>query len=139
MKHKTIYTILIVLSLISLLSSLALSFSPTSEVCQIGEINEDGCLNVHNSPYNYTFGIQNSYYGIAIFSLLTLVLYSQLRKPSKKKTLYIRTTIIVGAIIAIYFILLQIFVIGSYCQYCLLVDFNLLVSLFIIAYDWRYN
>lgn len=139
MKHKTVYTILLILSIISLLSSIVLSFAPTSQACQIGQISEKGCESVKNSSYNYTLGIQNSYYGVAIFALLSLILYSQLKNPNKKKEKYIRTSLVVGSIIALYFILLQIFIIEDYCQYCLVVDFSILLSLLVSTLDWKFN
>ncbi len=135
MEHKKKYNALLVLTVISLAASLILSFAPASEACAIGEINEGGCLGVKSSNYNYTLGLQNSYYGIAIFIILTLMIYSQLKNPAKTKEKYINIAITIGAIIAIYFLLLQMFVIKDFCQYCLIVDFSLLISLGIIIAD----
>ncbi len=130
------YQILLILSLIALTSSLILSFSPASEVCVIGETG-GGCSAVHNSHYNYTLGVQNSHYGVAIFLILSIMIYSQIKNPTKNKRNYIHTAIILGSVIALYFLYIQQFVLRDYCTYCLIVDASLLISLLIIAKYWK--
>lgn len=130
MKYK--YPILLAISLIALAGSLLLSFTPASLICTTG-----GCTAVHNSPYNFTFGLQNSYYGVAIFLILSTLIFLEIKKPSKVKKKLINVAIITGSIIAFYFIYLQKFVIGSWCQYCLVVDSSLILALFLIILFWE--
>ncbi len=135
MKTKNLkYGILLVLAIISLLSSLILSFIPTQEFCDVGG---ESCGIVHNSPYGHVFGIQNSYYGVVIFLFLSLLIYSQIKKPNNTKRNLIQLMIIAGSLIAIYFLYLQHFIIEAYCSYCIIVDFSVLVSLGIIIWEWR--
>ncbi len=134
MKQKK-YQILLVLVIISLIGSLALSFSPVADTCGIDEA--EGCDVVKNSMYNYSWGIKNSYFGVAISLLLSLLIYAQIKNPGKTKRNIIHLAVIAGAIVALYFIYLQQFVIGSWCTYCLIVDISLLLSLIIIIFNWK--
>lgn len=124
------YKILLGLFILSLLSSLILSFTPVSEICDPGE----GCDVVHYSPYNYTFGVQNSHYGIAIFTIMILLTLWQIKKPRKFKEKIISISVAVGSLIAIYFIYIQHSILQAYCKYCLVVDFSMLVSLIVLLY-----
>ena len=71
------YKILLILFIISLVSSLMLAFIPNGETCNV----EDTCNAVQASKYSETFGIKNSHYGVAIFLFLTILTFSEIRKP----------------------------------------------------------
>jgi len=132
MKHK--YKILFALSFIALLSSIMLSFYSTEQIfCSVGS----GCDIVKNSPYNYTLGIQNSHYGIAIFGILLILLYSQIKRHSHVKKQLINILIVLGSIVVFYFLYLQAFVIQAYCKYCLVVDVTMVIALIITLIGWR--
>ena len=135
MKAKTKYSILLTIFLISLASSLILSLTPISLVCDPGK----GCDVVQHSPYSYFLGIKNSHYGVIAFSILSLITFFQLRNPSSKKRLYIDLGILIGSGIAIYFIYLQEFVIKAYCKYCLIIDIGLIFALFLMIFTFRKN
>lgn len=120
--------IILALFIISLISSIILSFTPLSVICNINS----GCEIIHYSQYNYTFGIQNSYYGIIIFSLLIMLTLSHLITPTQNKKKLINLAIITGSIIAIYFLYVQHFILETYCRYCLLIDFSLIICLILI-------
>jgi len=128
------YEILLVLVIISLLSSLILSFAPAQEFC---DVNEEGCGVVHTSSYNYTFGIKNSYYGVFIFLFLSLLIYSQIKKPDNIKRNIIHLAIIFGTIVATAFLYIQQFVLNAYCEYCVIVDVCMLLSLLVIIFNWK--
>lgn len=127
------YQIILVLFIISLIASMILSFTPVSEFCNPSQ----GCNVVHNSEYNFTFGIQNSHYGILIFLTLSIITFFQIKKPSKEKKNIIHAAIIIGSLIALYFIYIQGFILNSYCKYCLVVDLSVLASLAIILITWK--
>jgi len=127
------YKILLVLFLISLANSLVLSIVPVPAVCDPGV----GCDVVHYSAYNFTFGIQNSHYGIVFFAVGAFLIFSHIKKPDKNKKLIIHAAIILGSLIAIYFLYIQYFVLNAYCRYCLVVDFSLLASLIVILIKWK--
>lgn len=127
------YKILILLFGISLLSSLILSLIPIPVVCDPGV----GCDVVQTSIYNNTFGIKNSYYGVAIFFLLILLTFSHIQKPSKTKKMLIHSAVILGSIVALYFIYLQVFVLQAFCKYCMIVDISTLLSLALVLWKWK--
>lgn len=127
------YQIILFIFIIGLISSLLISFTPSPTICNPGE----GCDTVLTSPYAYTLGIKNSYYGIAIFTLLSFVTLFHIQKPNKKTKYLIHLSMIIGSLIALYFIYLQYFVIKAYCKYCLVVDISLLIGLIIVIFNWR--
>ena len=124
------YNILFVLFLVALLFSVILSFFPTPAICSLN----GGCDVVHDSPYNYTFGIQNSYFGIPIFLVLTFLAFSQIKHPTKTKRKWINRGVLLGGLVAVYFLVIQAFVLKSYCHYCLVVDISILASLAIVLF-----
>ena len=130
-KYK--YHLLLILFIISLISSIILSIANTEQICDINK----GCDIVQNSKYSETFGIKNSVYGIIIFSLLIIITIMQIYKSTKNKKIMISTAIILGSLIAIYFIYLQQFVIKSYCKYCMIVDISLILALILLIITWK--
>src|SRR3989304_5040549 len=97
MKIKDIrYHVVLLLFLISLISSIMLSVTPVSVICDVSS----GCEVVHYSQYNYTFGMQNSYYGVVIFTLLILLTLSHLINPSQNKKALINLSIVGGSLMA---------------------------------------
>ena len=133
--RKIKYPVLLALAVLSLISSILLSLpSSSSGECLLGGMS---CNIVHSSEYNYTFGISNSYYGIVIFFVLGILIYLQIRKPEKIKKNLISLAIIFGSLFALYFLYIQHFVLNAYCDYCLIIDFSMLVSLGIIIANWK--
>lgn len=130
------YKILLVLFLIALVSSGLLAYHGYngSEVC---DPDAQGCSAVGVSEYNETFGISNSYYGVAIFLIMVLLTGSHLKQPKKFKSSLIKLGVIVGTIISLYFIYLQQFVIQAWCKYCIIVDFTMIIAFGIIFFSWR--
>ncbi|GIU68546.1 MAG: hypothetical protein KatS3mg001_396 [Candidatus Pacearchaeota archaeon] len=133
MKGKSKYIILLFLFVISLISSLILSIVPNSEICRPGV----GCDIVHNSSYNYTLGIQNSYYGIFIFSFLILMTFLQIKKHTKEKRVFINVAVVTGFLISLYFLYIQKFILKAYCIYCLIVDFSMVIAFLIVIFNWK--
>lgn len=133
MKTKTKYISILSFVIISLISSMILSFTPVSQSCSI---DGGGCNKVHNCCYNYTFGIQNSHYGIGLFLILSTILLYQIKNPSNKKRGLIHLGVILGSIVAFWFLYLQQFVIRAYCKYCLVVDFSMIIALSITLFQW---
>ena len=125
------YKILLVLFLISLVSSLVLSFIPVPAVCDPGV----GCDVVKTSSYNYTFGIKNSYYGSVIFLVISLLIYFQIKTPSERKRKLINLGTVMGFMIAVYFLYIQQFVLNAYCKYCIIIDLSM-VAAFVLTLMW---
>ncbi len=126
------YYILIFLFGISFISSLIISLTPTSIICDPGK----GCDVVQNSHYAYTFGIKNSHYGVAIFTFLIGLTWLQIKNPALIKKRIINLGIITGSLISLWFIYLQAFVLNAWCKYCLVSDISLILALALIII-WR--
>lgn len=132
MKYK--YQILLAIFIIALAASVMLSFSQTEELfCSIGS----GCSTVHASPYNYTFGIQNSYFGIPIFLALALLVFSHVINPHESKKKFINIAVVVGSIVVFYFLYIQAFVLHAWCKYCLTVDIGMVIAFIVTLISWR--
>ncbi|MBI2003864.1 vitamin K epoxide reductase family protein [Candidatus Pacearchaeota archaeon] len=128
MKNK----ILLIIFLVSLISSIIILSTNhgNSNFCGIDE--KGGCNAVQNSKYASFFGINNSIYGIFIFAMLSILTFSQMQKPIKNKQLLIDSAVILGFIIALYFIFLQIFILKTFCKYCLIID-GLMILAFLLV------
>lgn len=126
--HDFKYKIVFPIILLSLTSSILLTFVPLSILCTPLE----GCNAVQTSSYTKTAGIDSSYFGIIIFALMSLVAFSHIRKPSKKKKLFINMGIFIGTLISLYFLYLQQFVIHAWCKYCLVIDIGMIIAFVII-------
>ena len=127
-KHHIILAFLI----ISLASSIVLSTQPLSEICDVGK----GCEVVQHSKYSETLGIKNSHFGVLIFAILSIITFKQIKLPTKKKKQFLKLGLIIGSIIAIYFIYLQQFILKAYCKYCMVVDISILIALAILL-TWK--
>ena len=124
------YKILLIIFLISLISSIILLSTNhgNSNFCK----PDGNCGSVQNSKYAYLFGISNSIYGIFIFAFLSLITFMEILKPTQIKRLLIDSGAVIGFLIALYFIFLQIFVIKSFCKYCLVIDGGMILAFILI-------
>lgn len=122
------YQIILGLLLLALISSLILSIKPISEICDVNS----GCEIVYYSQYNSLLGIQNSYVGVVIFALLIALTLSYLVNPTHNKKAMINLSIVIGSLIALYFLYVQNFVLKAYCRYCLIIDFSIIISFILI-------
>ena len=128
------YKIFLLVFLISLISSIIIFSNSSTGVCTIG----GGCDTVNNSVYGSTLGIKNSLYGIFIFSFMIIITLLHMRRPNKKTRMIIHWAVILGSLIAIYFLYIQFFVIRVFCNFCLIIDFGLLIALIFLFYLWRH-
>ncbi|MEK6760363.1 MAG: vitamin K epoxide reductase family protein [Nanoarchaeota archaeon] len=126
MNHK--YILVSILILIALAASAILAFEPLSVVCNV----EQGCALVQNSIYAQTFEIKNSLFGVGIFSVLSILALSQIFRHSNKIEKFLKFSLFVGSAVAVYFLILQIFVLQAYCKYCIVVDLSTILALLVI-------
>ena len=133
-KEKTKRTIkywaLVLIFTVCLFCSIALTSNASETIC------DTGCS---DNNYTETLGIANGQYGIIIFTILILIssylfIYPEDKKSYKRIKLLLHSGIIIGSIIAIYFLYLQQFVLKEYCSFCLVIDIGLLVCLGIIIF-----
>lgn len=124
MKHK----VLVLILTICLFASIVLAFLPVEQICGI----KSGCEIVQTSQYENLFGFNNSYIGVAAFLILLILTISHIKYPKGYKRIFIFLGVAIGALVALYFIYLQIFVIKAFCTYCLIVDIGMIISLILI-------
>ena len=130
MKYKSI----LLLIALALISSVILSFIPINKACGL---EDSGCYAVQTSPYETTFGFQNAHLGLVAFAILFLITFLHDKKPTKKRKQLIASGLILGSVIAIYFLFVQFFILKAICQYCMITDIGILLSLaiFLIVKD----
>lgn len=132
LEPKTKLYLFSILFIICLISAIILQTSQKS-YCSVGE----GCDVVSQSDYSSLLGIKNSLIGIFVFIFLISLTIWQILEPHKTKQKIISAGILLGSIIAIYFIYLQNFVIHAWCKFCLVVDISLLIALIILLIPGR--
>ncbi len=123
MKYQTILVIFVIAFISSTLVSLKVPCD-TQNTCAKVEGNLLGKIN-------------NGYLGMVSFAILTLVTFSHIKNPRRYKKEIIHYGIVIGSMIAIYFIYLQQFVIKAYCKYCVVIDFGVLIALVIAILTWK--
>ena len=129
-KHEILLTILIVFNIIFCLS-IALNYE--SGFCTAG----DTCSDVQNSIYGKIFGVPVIWIGVIGFSLLFL--FFIFKKHNKKFTNKFYLATLVGALLGLYFIIIQIFVLKQICTNCLITDLTAIIIFFITYYEKKYN
>lgn len=122
MKYKSI----LFLIALGLVASVILSFIPIDEACGL---ENSGCYIVQTSPYETTLGFQNAHLGLVAFAILFIITFLHDKKPTKKRKQLIASGLILGSIFAIYFLFIQFFILNAVCQYCMVTDFGILLSL----------
>lgn len=121
MKPRTWVLVLLVLSFLGVADASYLAqhaVTGTPLLCDVQNIS--GCNAVATSPYSRIFGVPIAVYGVIFYGLvfvlsaLELVIYDQLLRR------ILQGIAGLGFIASLYFILVQFFLIGAFCIYCLL-------------------
>ncbi|MFB6246279.1 MAG: vitamin K epoxide reductase family protein [Candidatus Pacearchaeota archaeon] len=127
------YKLLLVFVGLAFLSALNLLSMPTSEVCNPGA----GCSVVKHSIHSESFGIKNSLIGVVAFGLTIFLVSWHLKFPRVYKKNLINYGIVLGSLVAGYFIYLQAFELKSFCKYCMVADTSILISLIVVLLRWK--
>jgi uncharacterized membrane protein len=127
------YKIILALYFIALIFAVLIAIKPISNICNPYE----GCNTVLNSQYAQILGVKTSIWGIIAISIVILILIAQLKNQTPKKQKFIRFLVILGALIAIFLIYLQKFVIQAYCKYCLVADISLILAAIFLIITWK--
>jgi len=137
-RKQKLIVVLLLLSVINIFLSGFISIQKNSEdptgTCFV---EEQECHEVQESKYASLLGISLPIYGIAAFSvltiLLTLLLLISIKKEETKLYKYenktkkaLKAVMILGLLSALYLIYLQKFIIGSFCEYCLIIDLTMI-------------
>lgn len=139
MKNKTKYMIIIVLMIVATVSSLILSLVPLEQACGVPTGGLNGCTIVQTSEYESTLGIKNAHIGLLTFPILALFAFFEMRRPKRYQKIIINIGMSIASLIAIYFLYIQFVVLRAVCQYCMVVDIAVLLSLMLIIFwDEKY-
>src|SRR3989344_2504165 len=88
------------------------------------------CETVQNSIYGSLFGIKLAWFGVLCFSIL-FILFLIARVNKKLYWMFFLASLI-GALLALYFIVLQMFVLRQICTECLIIDGIAILMLVIV-------
>ncbi len=104
------------------------------DACIIGS----SCQDVINSSYGMILGLPLSAYGILFFSLVSYITYQ--RHFNQQSSLGFELSLVsLGTIFSLYLMIIQFFVVNSFCIYCSL-SACFTIALFVLAYlNFREN
>ncbi len=132
MKIKTSTIISLLILLMTALSAYAYYEDLTDiGVCLIGE----ACSVVRYSEYSTIFGIKVSLFGLITSIILFLIFINRNKYKFLKEILPI--IILTGALFAIYFISIQLFVLKAICSTCILIDITMLIIAALVLFTLK--
>lgn len=103
--------------------------------CQVGAEGVPTCDIVQGSRYAEIFGMRVVDFGVLSFIILNVAFFVQFFKPKNKSALKVFSYICyLGGAFALYFISLQAFVIGAWCQTCLVIDGTMILIALIVYF-----
>ena len=139
MKLQTIATIVLILAVIGLVDSVYATYehyeylkdSASKAFCDIS--SEISCSAVNGSEYSEIFGIPVAATGAAWF-VVTIVLALEMRKKTrtgfwKNAPFYLFVWSVIGLFSIMYFIYVELFLIGSICILCTIVHIIVVITL----------
>ena len=124
-KRATIYALLAIIIIVSAYMTYLVYTGKTTEFCLT---DDESCDNVLYSEYSEIFGIKLSVISILWFSLMSLLFFS-----GKEKIVY--NGFVISSVFAVYFILLQIFVLKALCLLCIIVDVSVILVFVLLFSD----
>ena len=133
MNRKSFQTYLAALIILNIILSgyITLGSYTNNELCIAG----GNCHLVQNSAYSEVLGIKVSLLGTLAFTAL-LILYLASIKNRKIYPHYL-TLVTLGAIVALYFIFIQAFILKQFCSSCLVVDSLTILIAALSIYEFK--
>ncbi len=107
-------------------------------ICNIQ--NFSGCTIVAASPYSNLFGIPLAEFGVLFYSILFVLAALELALFDRLLRRILQLSSLIGVIASLYFTLIQAFVIGTFCIYCVASAFIALLILVFASFIepvWR--
>ncbi|MFA6495213.1 MAG: vitamin K epoxide reductase family protein [Candidatus Paceibacterota bacterium] len=87
-----------------------------------------GCTDVLHSPYNNILGISLAYVGMVFYLGLAALLVGYMRSEKKWFEVLYGVGVGCGIIFSLYLFVVQGFVLGAFCSYCLLSLINMVAA-----------
>lgn len=129
--NKTLACLIAIISLLGFLDASYLTIGHYRNVIPPCTL-VTGCETVLTSQYSTMFGVPVALGGATYYLFILLASLFYLDSKNEKVLLFVANATILGLLASVYFLSLQIFVIGAYCLYCL-GSIATSTSLFIVA------
>ncbi len=81
--------------------------------------NFSGCNIVAASPYSHIFGIPLAEFGVLFYGIVFVLAALEIVIFDRLLRRVLQATSLIGVIASLYFTLVQVFLIGAFCIYCL--------------------
>jgi len=111
---------------------LVISSGQNSVLCFLGS----SCKEIQSSPYGQIFGIKLSQMGLVSFIIL-LGLFFLASKNSRYKFWFLLAGLL-GTLFALYFIFVQIFILGKLCSECMIIDISAIIIFILSLFMFRF-
>jgi uncharacterized membrane protein len=130
--HKGLIGLLIIFNII-LSGVLIYNNYSGNNICLTG----GNCETVQNSQYAQLFGIKLTNIGIIAFAALLGLYIIYLKKLNKHFERLFLLSSIIGALMAVYFIYIQFFILGKICSNCIIIDGFAIIIALLAVYDFK--
>jgi uncharacterized membrane protein len=138
LKKSRLITFILLLLIIVLSGIMSFNTLYGSEFCLVNDGDKESCSNVQSSEFGEILGIKVAYLGLlASIVLSTLFYFSNTPNRYKKdlKEIFLLATFL-GALLAVYFISVQIFILKQICSTCMVIDTSIIL-IFLMTYISR--
>ena len=95
-----------------------------------------GCAEVAASPYSTVLGVPLALFGVLFYVMIFGFAVWRIIIPDAPVLKYVFPLSALGFLLSLYFLYLQAFVIGAFCEYCLFSLFDATVLFIISTYLW---
>ena len=136
MKRSTLYILILILAFAGLVNTI-LIHEKTSGVIAAPCFIVQGCDTVLHSVYARAFGEPLSVWGMVYYGLIIIFSIGYIIGKKEYLRRMLMTVIAIGLACSLYFLYLQIFVLGTFCSYCLLSLIDTVALTFLMGWGMR--
>lgn len=133
--HRSLFILIAFVGFLGVVNAAYLSWSAFLGDAPTCFLNS-GCDVVAASSYSRVFGIPLATFGVFFYSLITLFALWRITTPRALVLPYLLPLAGLGFLLSLYFLYLQAFVIGAYCEYCLFSLFDATLIFSATLYMW---
>ena len=133
--HRSLFVLIAIVGFLGILNAAYLSWSAFLGDAPTCFLNS-GCDIVAASSYSRVWGIPLATFGVFFYSMIVGFALWRAFSPRVIVLPYLLPLSALGFILSLYFLYLQAFVIGAYCEYCLFSLFDATVIFSATLYLW---
>lgn len=124
---RIIYAVFIVISIICFGLSVTIEVEKLNNPASLSNIcvaisSGSQCNKVQNSAYGKSFGLDNAFYGMIGFTIMLILSVLQFRADNKLRRILVLLGSFIAGVMAIWFLYIQMYILKSYCVFCVIVD-----------------